>query len=67
MNIDDGGSYDSPASHVVLRNVSFERIGDGGNNDCLKLSGVDHFHVERSRFTGCNEGEASTWSVATTE
>jgi hypothetical protein len=53
MNIDDGGSYDSPASYVVLRNVSFERIGDGGNNDCLKLSGVDHFHVERSRFTGC--------------
>ena len=57
MNIDDGGSYDSPASHVVLRNVSFERIGDGGNNDCLKLSGVNHFHVERSRFTGCNQGE----------
>jgi hypothetical protein len=57
MNIDDGGSYDTPASHVVLRNVSFERIGDGGNNDCLKLSGVDHFHVERSRFAGCNQGE----------
>lgn len=57
MNIDDGGSYDSPASHVVLRNVSFERIGDGGNNDCLKLSGVDYFHIERSRFTGCNQGE----------
>jgi len=58
MNIDDGGSYESPARHVVLRNVSFERIGDGGNNDCLKLSGVDHFHVEGSRFTGCNQGEA---------
>ena len=57
MNIDDGGSYDSPASHVVLRNVSFERIGDGGNNDCLKLSGVNHFRVERSRFAGCNQGE----------
>ena len=57
MNIDDGGGYDTPASHVVLRNVSFERIGDGGNNDCLKLSGVDHFHVERSRFAGCNQGE----------
>jgi hypothetical protein len=58
MNIDDGGSYASPASHVVLRNVSFSRIGNGGNNDCLKMSGVDDFYVENSRFTGCNQGEA---------
>jgi hypothetical protein len=58
INIDDGGSYDSPASHIVLRDVSFSRIGDGGNNDCLKMSGVDHFYVERSRFAGCNQGEA---------
>ncbi len=58
MNIDDGGSYASPASHVVLRNLSFSRIGNGGNNDCLKMSGVDHFYVESSRFTGCNQGEA---------
>ncbi len=58
MNIDDGGSYASPASHVVLRNVSFSRIGNGGNNDCLKMSGVDNFYIENSRFTGCNQGEA---------
>ena len=58
INIDDGGTYDTPASHVVLRNVSFSRIGNGGNNDCLKMSGVDHFYVERSRFAGCNQGEA---------
>lgn len=58
MNIDDGGSYASPASHVVLRNVSFSRIGNGGNNDCLKMSGVDDFFVENSRFSGCNQGEA---------
>jgi hypothetical protein len=58
LNIDDGGSYDSPASHIVLRDVAFGRIGDGGNNDCLKMSGVDHFYVERSRFAGCNQGEA---------
>jgi hypothetical protein len=58
INIDDGGSHDSPAGHVVLRNVSFSRIGNGGNNDCLKMSGVEHFYVEGSRFTGCNQGEA---------
>jgi len=57
INIDDGGSYSSPASHIVLRDVSFSRIGNGGNNDCLKMSGVDHFYVEGSRFTGCNQGE----------
>ena len=57
LNIDDGGSYDSPASHIVLRDVAFSRIGDGGNNDCLKMSGVDHFYVEGSRFVGCNQGE----------
>jgi hypothetical protein len=58
INIDDGGSYASPASHVVLRNVSFSLIGNGGNNDCLKMSGVDNFYIENSRFTGCNRGEA---------
>jgi hypothetical protein len=58
MNIDDGGSYASPASHVVLRSLSFSRIGNGGNNDCLKMSGVDNFYIENSSFTGCNRGEA---------
>lgn len=58
INIDDGGSYESPASHVVLRNISFSGIGNGGNNDCLKMSGVNHFHVEQSHFMGCDRGEA---------
>lgn len=58
INIDDGGTYASPAEHVVLRNITFSQIGDGGNNDCLKMSGVDDFYIENSRFTGCNKGEA---------
>jgi hypothetical protein len=58
ISIDDGSSYDSPAQHVVLRNVTFSSIGNGGNNDCLKLSGVDDFRVENSHFSGCNKGEA---------
>jgi len=58
INIDDGGSYESPASHVVLRRISFRDIGTGGNNDCLKMSGVDYFHIEGSSFSGCNQGEA---------
>ncbi len=58
INIDDGGDYSTPAGYVVLRNVTFRNIGTGGNNDCLKLSGVDHFYIEGSSFSGCNQGEA---------
>lgn len=58
INIDDGGDYSTPAEYVVLRNVTFRDIGTGGNNDCLKLSGVDRFYIEGSSFSGCNRGEA---------
>ncbi len=58
LNIDDGGSIDSPADYVVLRNLRVSNVGTGGNNDCIKLSGVDHFHVLDSDVTGCNAGDA---------
>lgn len=53
LNIDDGGSYDTPAHHIVLRNVTVENIGDGGNQDCIKLSGVDDFWVLDSDVSRC--------------
>jgi hypothetical protein len=46
LNIDDGGSYDTPAHHVVLRNLVIRDIGPHGNHDGIKLSGVDDFRVE---------------------
>jgi len=58
INIDDGGSYSSPAEYVVLRNMTFRNIGTGGNSDCLKMSGVNNFYVEGSSFSNCNQGEA---------
>lgn len=58
MNIDDGGSYSTPGDNVVLRRVTFRNIGSGGNNDCLKMSGVDHFYVTESDFSNCRVGEA---------
>ena len=58
INIDDGGDYRTPAEYVVLRNMTFRNIGNGGNNDCLKMSGVDRFYIEGSSFSGCNQGEA---------
>jgi hypothetical protein len=57
MNIDDGGSYDTPAHHVVLRNLTIPGAGSGDNNDCIKLSGVDDFWVLDSDVSGCDMGE----------
>jgi hypothetical protein len=57
INIDDGGDA-TPSEQIALRNLTFRDIGSGGNNDCLKLSGVDHFFVSSSAFEGCNRGEA---------
>ena len=53
LNIDDGGSYDSPAHHIVLREVHVRDVGDGGNEDCIKLSGVDDFWVLDSSVSNC--------------
>jgi len=57
INIDDGGSYDTPTEHLVLRGLTIAGAGSGGNNDCIKLSGVDRFFVLDSEVWGCNRGE----------
>lgn len=58
LNIDDGGSYETPAEHVVLRDLTVRNVGTGGNNDCIKLSGVDRFFVLGSDISACNAGDA---------
>jgi hypothetical protein len=50
MNIDDGGMYDVPASHITVRNCHFRDINAVGNNDLLKLSGLDDFHIHHCIF-----------------
>ncbi len=52
INIDDGGSYETPAHHIVLENVTIVEVGPQGNHDALKMSGVDHFVVRNCRFEG---------------
>jgi hypothetical protein len=52
INIDDGGSYESPSHHVTIEDVAFRDIGPKGNHDALKLSGVDDFQVRRCSFEG---------------
>jgi hypothetical protein len=46
LNIDDGGSFDSPAQHIFLKGLVIRDIGPDGNRDGIKLSGVDDFRVE---------------------
>ncbi|MBN2270914.1 MAG: right-handed parallel beta-helix repeat-containing protein, partial [Sedimentisphaerales bacterium] len=66
INIDDGGSFDTPAHHITLENITILETGPKGNHDALKMSGVDHFTVRRCRFeawggsaidmVGCHHG-----------
>ncbi len=45
INIDDGGSFATPAHHVVLRRLTVRDCGGAGNHDGLKLSGLVDFAV----------------------
>jgi len=56
INIDDGGTYSTPAHHIVLRRLTIRNIGTGGNQDGLKLSGVDWFHIENCEISYCGGG-----------
>jgi hypothetical protein len=46
LNIDDGGSFETPAHHIVLRGLIVRDVGPEGNRDGIKLSGLDDFRVE---------------------
>jgi hypothetical protein len=46
LNIDDGGTYDTPAEGIVLRRLRVTDVGPQGNCDGIKLSGVSDFLVE---------------------
>ncbi|MFI5402283.1 MAG: hypothetical protein ACHQ1G_05050, partial [Planctomycetota bacterium] len=47
LNIDDGGTFETPTHHVVLRDVTVRDCGRRGNEDGIKLSGVNDFLLER--------------------
>ncbi len=46
LNIDDGGSFETPAHHITLTNLTVRDIGPKGNCDGIKLSGVTEFRVQ---------------------
>ncbi len=55
INCDDDGEYANPgvASWIVFRGLDIHDIGGGGNQDCLKLSGLYDFWVTDSTFARC--------------
>lgn len=50
LNIDDGGSYSIPSTHIIVRNCLFRDMAASGNNDLLKMSGVDNFLISNCTF-----------------
>ena len=82
INIDDGGSYDTPARHILVSGLTVTDVGTGGNNDGIKLSGLDDFRIEKCRIerwggrggsgidmVGCHRGviEACTFRNSETD
>jgi len=47
LNIDDGGTFETPSHHITLRDLTVRDCGGRGNDDGIKLSGVDDFVLER--------------------
>lgn len=58
LNVDDGEVGSEASHHLVFRNLLVHALGDGGNQDCVKLSGVSNHFVLDSEFEGCSGGSA---------
>lgn len=58
LNVDDAEVASGDAHHLIFRGLYIHDIGSGGNQDCLKLSGIDDFVVKDSEFVGCSGGSA---------
>ncbi|RBP37322.1 parallel beta helix pectate lyase-like protein [Roseimicrobium gellanilyticum] len=68
VNVDDAGNRDTPVRGIVLRRLTVTNIGSKGNQDGIKMSGVDGFTIVGCRverwggggsaidFVGCHEG-----------
>jgi len=52
INIDDGGTFETPTHHITLEGITIEDIGPRGNHDGLKLSGLDDFVIRNARIAG---------------
>jgi len=62
INADDGGDYGNPLAthHVTFKGLDIHDIGGTGNQDCLKLSGLDDYTVTLSSFSNCGGGTSGS-------
>ena len=79
INIDDGGDYNTPSSHIILLNLNLIGGSPEGNRDGIKLSGVDDFRVEECvienwgtggsaiDMVGCHRGEILKCEIRRTD
>jgi hypothetical protein len=51
VNVDDGGPSKKPAHHIHFERCRWRNINASGNNDELKLSGVDDFLIKQCVFS----------------
>ena len=68
INIDDAGSYETPARDINLINITVKDIVNSGNHDAIKMAGVENFIIDGARienwgddgsaidFVGCRNG-----------
>jgi hypothetical protein len=58
INTDDGGDYANPqaAHHVLFQGLFLHDIGSTGNQDCLKLSGLNDYDVLGCEISACGDG-----------
>ncbi|MBC8145997.1 MAG: right-handed parallel beta-helix repeat-containing protein, partial [bacterium] len=56
VNIDDGGTIESPAHHIFIVGCHWRAMNASGNNDQLKMSGVDSFTVANNIFEDGSTG-----------
>ena len=58
LNCDDGGAYANPEAtqHLVLRDLRIHHVGTGGNQDGMKLSGVNDYFVLGCEITDGSAG-----------
>ncbi len=71
LNIDDGGSFESPSRGWIISSCTFSDMNASGNNDLIKMSGVNNFLIQDCLFqngsvggsgidmVGCHFGEIS--------
>lgn len=56
VNLDDGGTYETPSHHIKFENCTWRNMNASGNNDQLKLSGLDDFEISNCTFINGSAG-----------